>query len=118
MAQLVQNGDADLLAQLAWIGNDSSSGCGRSRWCREDAGHVAAFGERDAVVEAEQVRILWMLVLDDDGDVLERSGEVGAKARREQRERGRRTSPDDERHQRLLRVQPVLRLLPREARGP
>ena len=31
------------------------------------------------MVEAEQVRIVRMLVLDDDGDVLERSGEVGRK---------------------------------------
>ena len=29
------------------------------------------------MVEAEQVRIVRILVLDDDGDVLERSGEVG-----------------------------------------
>jgi hypothetical protein len=31
----------------------------------------------EAVVPAEQVRLLRMLVLDDDGHVLERSGDLG-----------------------------------------
>ena len=33
-------------------------------------------GKRDAVVQAEEVGIVRVLVLDDDGDVLERGGEV------------------------------------------
>ena len=59
-------------------GNDSSSGDAvDGDRVREKAGHVAALRERHAVVEAEQVGILRVLVLDDDGDVLERRCEIG-----------------------------------------
>ena len=40
-------------------------------------GHVAALRQRDALVEAEQVGVVRVLVLDHDRDVVERRGKVG-----------------------------------------
>ena len=52
-------------------------------------------GSGHAVVEAEEVRVLGVLVLDDDGDVPQRGRRGAAGARRAPRARGRRTSTSE-----------------------
>ena len=78
MRELVEDGHADLLTQLLGVRE------GLLEWdavdrdlVRKEADTVAAFGQRHAVVEAEDVGLLGVLVLDDDGDVPERRGDVG-----------------------------------------
>jgi hypothetical protein len=75
--ELVQDGDPDLLAQLlgvleALLERDTVD----RDLVGEEPAHVPAFGERYAVIEAEEIGILGVLVLDDDGDVLERPRDV------------------------------------------
>ena len=77
MAELVEDGDADLLAELPRLGKvlRERQVVDRDR-VRLERRLNAPLGQRHAVVEAEEIGILRVLVLDDDGDVLERSGDV------------------------------------------
>jgi len=76
--KLVENGDADLVAELVWVGEALLQwhAVDRDRVRREPT-HVSAVWEWDAVVKTEEIRVFGVLVLDDDGDVLERSCQMG-----------------------------------------
>src|SRR5687767_5934672 len=97
--ELVQNRDADLLAQVVRVREALLERDPVDRdLVGELTGHVAALRERNAVVEAEEVGVVRVLVLDDDRDVLEGRGEVG----RQLVERG--TNVPLERHGRRLAI--------------
>src|SRR5512145_1547091 len=70
VAELVENGDADLRAKLVRIGERLLERDPVDRdLVGERAGHVLSLRERYAVVQAEEVRVLRVLLLDDHRDV-------------------------------------------------
>src|ERR687892_1986018 len=78
--EFVEDRDPDLLTKLVGVGKALLERNSVDRdLVGQRAGHVAALGERYAVVEAEQVRIVGVFVLDDDREVLERPGQVRRK---------------------------------------
>jgi hypothetical protein len=78
VAELVQHRDSDLVAQLLGVGKGRLERNPVDRnLVGEHADVVAALWQRHAVVEAEEVGIVRVLVLDDDRDVAERAGDLG-----------------------------------------
>jgi hypothetical protein len=78
VGELVENRDPDLALELVGVRKRLLE---RDPVDRDPVGELArvaraALGQRDAVVEPEQVGVVGMLVFDDDRDVLERTGEI------------------------------------------
>src|SRR5207302_1605518 len=69
--ELVEDGDPDLAFQLGRVAKRLLE---RAAVDRDRVRAVVA-----ALVEPEEVRVVGVLILDDDGDVLEAAGEVGRK---------------------------------------
>jgi hypothetical protein len=67
--ELVEDGDPDLAFQLGWVAKRLLE---RAAVDRHRVRAVVP-----ALVQAEQVRVVRVLLVDDDGDVLEAAGEVG-----------------------------------------
>ena len=107
VADLVEDGDPDLLLEQTRIGERLLEREAVDRDLRRQVGILAE--------QPEQVGVVGMLVLDHDGDVLEpgrRSRVAASRARAARPPRRGRRSRDDEREQRLLRVEAVLGLVP------
>ena len=78
MRELMQDGDTYLLPKLVDVRKRLLEGDPvDGDLVREHPCDVAPFRERNAVIEPEQVRVFWVLVLHDDSHVLECRRDVG-----------------------------------------
>src|SRR3954449_6069142 len=80
--ELVEDGDPDLLLELGGIGKRlDEREAEDADPVRERAGPVAALGQRHPLVEAEEVGIVRMLVLDRQLEVPDRLAQLGRQGR-------------------------------------